>query len=121
MSAVIEVRTYRSVPGGRARLMEALGSRLNQAHHDFGMKVLGPFPSVEDEDVYVWIRAFPDAGSREKLKDSFYGSPLWLGEYEADLSPLIADFESVLVEDTIGLWDRWPEDLSGHQDRGGHG
>ncbi|HEX9763187.1 MAG TPA: NIPSNAP family protein [Acidimicrobiia bacterium] len=121
MSAVIEVRTYRSVPGGRARLMEALESRLNQAHHELGMKVLGPFPSAEDENVYVWLRAFPDAGSRETLKDSFYGSPLWLEEHEADLSPLIADFESVLVEDTIDLWDRWPEDLSGDQDRSGNG
>jgi hypothetical protein len=108
MSAVIEVRTYRAVPGGRTRLMEALHHPLNQAHQDLGMKVLGPFPSVEDEDVYVWLRAFPDAASREAMKETFYAGPLWVEDHEAELMPLIADFEMTLVEDTVGLWGRWP-------------
>ena len=32
------------------------------------MKKLGPFPSAEDDVTFVWLRAFPDAASREALK-----------------------------------------------------
>lgn len=105
---MIEVRTYRAAPGSREILLAALCSRAIPAHREIGMRVLGPFPSRDDEDTFVWLRAFPDAGSREPMKEAFYGGALWLDELEAELMPLIAHYESVLVEDTIGLWDSWP-------------
>jgi hypothetical protein len=108
MAAVIEVRTYRATPGSREILIEAVRTRATPAHREIGMKVLGPFPSTEDEDTFVWLRAFPDAESRDPMKESFYGGPLWLGELEPVLMPLIAHFESVLVEDSVGFWDSWP-------------
>jgi len=73
------------------------------------MKVLGPFPSRDDEDTFVWLRAFPDTARREPMKEAFYGGELWLEELEAELVPLIAGHESVLVEDLVGLWEVWPE------------
>jgi hypothetical protein len=30
-------------------------------------------------------------------------------ELEALMLPLIADYGTVVVEDTVGLWGRWPE------------
>jgi quercetin dioxygenase-like cupin family protein len=111
MTAMIEVRTYRATPGSRETLIEALRSRAIPVHCEIGMKILGPFPSNEDEDTFVWLRAFPDAKSREPMKDAFYGGPLWLEELEAELMPLIAHYESVLVEDTVGMWDSWPENV----------
>jgi quercetin dioxygenase-like cupin family protein len=110
MTAVIEVRTYRATPGSRETLLAALRIRAIPLHSEIGMKVLGPFPSRDDEDTFVWLRAFPDAESRELMKEAFYGGALWLEELEAELMPLIAHYESVLVEDTIGMWDSWPED-----------
>jgi quercetin dioxygenase-like cupin family protein len=108
MTAVIEVRTYRTTPGSRDILIDAIRTRSAPVHLDIGMKVLGPFPSREDDDMFVWLRAFPDAESREPMKEAFYGGSLWLEEMEPELMPLIAHYESVLVEDTIGLWDSWP-------------
>ncbi|HSJ83374.1 MAG TPA: hypothetical protein VLA91_06110 [Acidimicrobiia bacterium] len=43
------------------------------------------------------------------MKDAFYGGELWLEELEEELMPLIAAYESVLVEDHVGLWEVWPE------------
>jgi hypothetical protein len=43
------------------------------------------------------------------MKAAFYGGELWLNELEAEVLPLIAQYESVLVEDTVGLWPVWPE------------
>jgi quercetin dioxygenase-like cupin family protein len=109
MTAMIEVRTYRATPGSREILIEALRNRAIPVHREIGMKVLGPFASREDEDTFVWLRAFPDDESREPMKEAFYGGRLWLEELEGELMPLIAHYESVLVEDTAGMWDSWPE------------
>jgi quercetin dioxygenase-like cupin family protein len=113
MTAMIEVRTYRAIPGSRETILAALRNRAIPAHREIGMKVLGPFPSWEDEDIFVWLRAFPDAESREPMKEAFYRGPLWLEELEAEMMPLIAHYKSVLVADTVGMWDSWPEN-AGH-------
>lgn len=109
MTAVIEVRTYRTTPGSRDTLIEAIRTRSTPVHRDIGMKVLGPFPAQDDEDTFVWLRAFPDADSREPMKEAFYGGSLWLDELEPALMPLIAHYESVLVEDAVGFWHSWPD------------
>ena len=36
------------------------------------MKLLGPFLSVEDPDVFFFMRGFPDEASREPMKAQFY-------------------------------------------------
>jgi len=109
LAAVIEVRTYRTVPGGRETIIAMMTSCAMPVLAEIGMKMLGPFPSCEDADTFVWLRAFPDAGSRDALKQAFYGGDLWLNELEAKVMPLIAHYESVLVEDTVGLWQVWPD------------
>jgi len=109
MTAVIEVRTYRTTPGNRETLIEAMLTRSFPVLREIGMKLLGPFPSRDDEDTFVWLRAFPDEASRSPMKDAFYGGELWLEELEEELMPLIAGYESVLVGDYIGLWEVWPE------------
>jgi len=109
MPAVIEVRTYRTVPGARAVLIEALRTRSFPAHRDLGMKVLGPFPVADGDDAFVWLRAYPDAASREPMRNAFYEGDLWLRELEPQLMPLISGYEATLVEDAIGLWHRWPQ------------
>ncbi len=84
MSAVIEVRTYRAKPGMRARLLELLRAQAFPLQRDLGMKVLGPFPSQDDDDAFVWLRGFPSEASREPLKAAFYEGAEWLGGSEAD-------------------------------------
>lgn len=105
---MIEVRTYRATPGSRETLLTALRNRAFPAHREIGMRVLGPFPSRDDDETFVWLRAFPNAGIRQQMKEAFYGGALWLEELESELMPLIAHYESVLVEDTVGIWDSWP-------------
>lgn len=109
MAAVIEVRTYRAQPGQRDKIMGLMRDRAFPVHQELGMRVLGPFPSADDPDTFVWLRAFPDRASRDPMKDAFYGGGPWVAELEALMMPLIAGYGAVLVEDTAGLWGRWPE------------
>jgi hypothetical protein len=67
-----------------------------------GMKLLGPFPSRNDDVESVWLRGFPDEASREPLKAAFYEGAGWLGGLEAEIMPLLDDYPAVVVEDTVG-------------------
>jgi len=61
------------------------------------MKILGPFPSVEDPDTFFWMRGFSDITSREPMKAKCYEGELWKGELEKILQPMLDKYEVVLV------------------------
>jgi hypothetical protein len=99
---IIEMRTYRTKPGKRSEFLDIFRTRSMPAHAEIGMKILGPFPSIEDPDVFFFMRGFPDVASREPMKAKFYEGELWKGELEAILLPMLDKYEVVLVEDADG-------------------
>ena len=48
------------------------------------------------------MRGFPDLVSRDPMKARFYEGPLWKGELEAILLPMLEKYDVVLVEDPDG-------------------
>lgn len=105
MSGIIEMRTYRTKPGMRQRAMDLLVERSFPVLRQIGMKVLGPFPSVEDPDIFFWMRGFPDIAARARMRDAFYEGVFWNEEFEALIMPLLERHEVVLVEDPARLLD----------------
>ena len=99
---IVEMRTYHTKPGMRARFLEIFRTKSVPAHDEIGMKILGPFLSVEDPDTFFFMRGFPDLESREPMKAKFYGGALWKNELEAVLMPMLEKYEVVLVEDPDG-------------------
>jgi hypothetical protein len=97
------MRTYRTKPGMRAGFLEIFRARSLPAHRQIGMKILGPFLSVEDPDVFFFMRGFPDLESREPMKAQFYEGELWKSELEHILLPMLEKYEVVLVEAEGGL------------------
>lgn len=104
---IVEMRTYKTKPGKRSEFLEIFRSRSVPAHAEIGMKILGPFLSVEDPDTFFFMRGFPGAASREPMKAKFYEGKLWKSELEAVLMPMLEKYDVVLVEDADGLI-RWP-------------
>jgi NIPSNAP len=96
---IIEMRTYQTKPGKRSDFLEVFRSKSMPAHAEIGMKILGPFLSIEDPDVFFFMRGFPDLDSREPLKAKFYDGDLWKNELESVLMPMLEKYEVVLVED----------------------
>ena len=96
---IIEMRTYKTKPGRRAEFLEIFRSKSIPAHKEIGMKILGPFLSVEDADTFFFMRGFPDLASREPMKGKFYEGELWKGELESVLLPMLEKYEVVVVED----------------------
>jgi hypothetical protein len=99
---IIEMRTYRTKPGKRSEFIRIFRSRSMPAHADIGMKILGPFLSIEDPDTFFFMRGFPDVPSREPMKAKFYEGELWKRELESVLMPMLDTYEVVLVDDPEG-------------------
>jgi hypothetical protein len=102
---IVEMRTYRTKPGRREEFIQIFLTRSLPAHQEIGMKVLGPFRSVEDPDVFFFMRAFPDLASREPMKARFYEGPFWKEELEPVVLPMLDKYEVVLVDAPGGLGD----------------
>ena len=99
---LVEMRTYKLKPGKRPEFLEIFRTRSVPAHDEIGMKILGPFLSVEDEDTFFFMRGFPDAASRDPMKAQFYEGDMWKNELEDVLMPMIERYDVVLVDDPDG-------------------
>lgn len=102
---IVEMRTYRTKPGMRGQFLEIFRSRTMPEHARLGMPIVGPFPSIEDPDVFFFMRGFRDAASREATKARFYDGTLWKQELQDILMPMLQSYEVVLVEDAENLLD----------------
>jgi NIPSNAP len=96
---IVEMRTYKLKPGLRAEFLEVFRTKTAPAHAEIGMKLSGPFLSIDDPDVFFFMRGFPDLASREPLKAQFYEGALWKNELEELLMPMIERYDVVLIDD----------------------
>ena len=100
---IVEMRTYRTKPGMREAFLQIFRSKSVPAHVDIGMKILGPFLSIDDPDTFFFMRGFPDLASRAPMRARFYEGELWTKELEHLLMPMLEKYDVVLVDDTDGL------------------
>jgi hypothetical protein len=100
---IIEMRTYKLKPGMRAQFLEIFRSKSIPAHAELGMKILGPFLSIEDPDTFFFMRGFPNLASLEPMKAMFYEGDLWKRELEKVMMPMIDKYEVVVVDDSEDL------------------
>ena len=103
---IIEMRTHKIKPGLRDRFIEVFRAKSIPKQTELGMKVVGPFPSVEDPDIVFIMRGFPDLASRERMKEAFYEGEYWKKELEPILIPMLEKWEVVTVEDDSNVI-RW--------------
>ncbi len=95
---VIEIRSYRLVPGRRDRFHQLVSQQSLPLMLDCGIDVVDFGPSLHDADGYFLIRAFRDVAKLEVDQAAFYASPAWRkGPREAIVS-LIASDSNVVME-----------------------
>ena len=101
------MRTYKTKPGRRSDFLEIFERKSIPAHDEIGMKILGPFLSIEDSDTFFFMRGFPDDTLREPMKARFYEGELWKTQLEQVLMPMLEKYDVVVVEDPTGaiVWN----------------
>jgi hypothetical protein len=94
---VLDVRTYRLVPGGRAEFDRIVREEARPLLERHGIEVVAAGPSLDDEDGYTLIRRFRSLDERREQLDAFYGSDEWLERYDRPVGELIEAYHVVVI------------------------
>ena len=99
-NGIVEIRMYKIKPGMRDAFVKFFEEKTLAPQGEVGMRVLGQFRSLVDENTFVWIRAFRSHAERQKLTLDFYGSKLWTETLSKEALAMIDSTEVLLVEPT---------------------
>jgi hypothetical protein len=100
---VLEIRTYKLVPGARDELDRIFREGPLPMLQRYGINVVGYGPSADGDDHYCLIRAFPSAAAREEQLGAFYGSDEWRVNHRANVLGLIEAYHVVALPLTPAL------------------
>jgi hypothetical protein len=75
-------------------------------HAAIGMKILGPFPAIEDADTFSVCAAFRIC-RREPMKAASYEGKIWKEELQHVLLPMIDSYHVATIEAPENLVG-WP-------------
>jgi len=102
MSSIIEIRTYKLKKGSGAAFHRTVVEESLPMLQRWGVEVVAFGPSLDDEDSYVLIRAYPSLEERQRSQDAFYGSEEWRhGPREAIVSRIESDISVVLPAKSV--------------------
>jgi hypothetical protein len=97
MAGVIEVRTYKLRIGAGPEFHRLFVEESLPMLERWGVEVVAFGPSLDDEDSYCLIRAYPSVAELERSQDAFYGSDEWRnGPREAIVSRIESSISVVM-------------------------
>lgn len=92
---IVELRRYTLRPGARDTLIELFEQHFIAGQEAEGIALLGRYRDLDNPDLFVWVRAFPDSATRATSLAAFYGGPVWRAHREAANATMI-DSDNVL-------------------------
>jgi hypothetical protein len=99
--AILEIRTYRLLPGTRSDFVHVMRDIAVPLLHQFGIRVVDCGRSLVDEDgleeAYL-IRAFDSLAEREAQEEAFYGSPEWHDGPRTDILSRIEAYHTIVLD-----------------------
>lgn len=94
---VLDIRTYRIVPGRREELERLFREYIGPMLERHGIDVVAAGPSVADDDHFTLVRSFASLEERKHQLDGFYGSEEWLERYDGPATELIEAYHVVVL------------------------
>ncbi|KDA05351.1 hypothetical protein DC31_16255 [Microbacterium sp. CH12i] len=91
-----EIRRYQTLPGLRSEWVQYMEDVIIPIHVAADVKVVATFTDLDDDDGFVWVRAFPDESARKAAYRGIYESEHW----RAIVSPRVREF---LVKDSTTM------------------
>ncbi len=91
-----ELRTYRIKAGQRQRWVRLMEEKIIPFQVSKGIVVVGSFISLDQQDIYVWIRRFESEEDRERIYREVYDSAYWNQEIKPQADEIL-DREQMVV------------------------
>jgi hypothetical protein len=101
-SSLVELRRYTLHPGRRDTLIALFDREFVETQEAVGMRVIGQFRDLDDDQRFVWLRGFADMARRRAGLEAFYGGPAWQAHCDA------ANATMVDSDDVFLLRPAWP-------------
>jgi hypothetical protein len=97
MTPVVEIRTYKLKPGSGAEFHRLFVEESLPMLKRWGVEVVAFGASLDDDDSFCLIRAYPSLEELQRSQDAFYGSDEWRqGPREAIVSRIESSISVVL-------------------------
>lgn len=97
---LIEIRRYSIQPGRRPELVRFFDESVAPAMTEAGITILASFESLDDPDVFVYLRGFADQEQRHRLTSAFHGSEAWQGGLRDRALAMEVDYQVEVVRST---------------------
>lgn len=97
---ILEIRRYEIEPGRRDEFVAFFDEEVLPEMRKVGMQIIGQFVSVEDPNVFFYLRAFEDEAQRESQTAAFYDSPAWTGDLRDKALDMETGYHVDVVEPT---------------------
>lgn len=102
MSRVIEIRSYKLRVGSAAEFHRTVVEESLPMLRRWGVDVVAFGPSLDDENLYYLIRAYPSLAELQRSQEGFYGRAEWRdGPREAIVSRIESDISVVLSAEAL--------------------
>jgi NIPSNAP len=93
---IVELRRYTLQPGKRDVLIELFDREFIESQEAVGMRIIGQFRDLSDENQFVWLRGFPDMATRAQALNAFYTGPVWK-KHRAAANATMVNTDNVLL------------------------
>ena len=93
---IVELRQYQLHPSRREGLIDLFEARFIESQEQEGMKVIGTFRDLDDDNKLVWLRGFPSMSARRRSLEAFYGGPVWKAHRQRANETMV-DSDNVLL------------------------
>jgi hypothetical protein len=97
---LVEIRRYTIVPGRREEFVTWFETEAARAMRAVGIRILGSFVSVDDPNVFVYLRGFADEEERDRLTRAFRDSDIWTGRLRKQAQELEMGYDVEVVRST---------------------
>lgn len=96
-SWLLELRLFKLRPGTRAEFDRISREDTIPLMRRLGIKVVAHGPSMNNENGYYLLRAFPSEKDRVERSLAFYATPEWVEKYDAPVSAMIDDYDTAVL------------------------
>ncbi|MEV6907359.1 hypothetical protein [Amycolatopsis sp. NPDC051071] len=94
---LLEIRLFTVKPGSREEFDRISREGTIPLMRELGITVVAHGPSLNNDNGYFLLRAFPSEQERVERAQSLYATDEWLTKYDGPVSSMIDDYETAVL------------------------
>jgi hypothetical protein len=96
-AGLLEMRLFALRPGTQAEFDRISREGTVPMMRRYGITVLAHGPTLNDDNGYLLLRAFPSEAERVARSQAFYASDEWETNYEGPVMAMVADYHTAVI------------------------